>query len=468
MEVKISKDQLKSLAVSIVDSIGKSIQSSADAVIVPNRVDFLQELQTAFDSGIVDNVETAINKLSKIIGDMSTDFGTFSDVIDQKLVQSLKDFTQSREDANREVEKLRKENVIAETKIIKTQEQFKYGAIVLTQRQILEKQKEIISEEKQLQADDKQYQKDLKEYQKRYRADSRTANKLAERKQQLIQRREDINIRKEELNVEGEKGFLEKVSENTPDTLKEMGRLFTESLMAPVTAIKNVGQIFIDLGKGAIKLIKLFATMATQLVKTVASLVAATASFLATSIPFLLIGAAIITLGYGLYKLGQKLGLIDDPEKEAQDKISGTGKYQSLDEGTYDVFNEGTDYAVNATPEVLATDTGGIATESIYPDNTIQQTTDSIRQTPMNEVQTDTPVIQKELANNLVEKTGSQTYSNLMKTINQGATNIENVGAGGGGVVTINNIDNKTQSSGAVVISTDTSDSEMRGYAYSR
>lgn len=310
----ITPQDLERLAYSIENAVSQSIKAGADAVIVPERQKFVQEIKKDLESGQIDRVEGVIDRLSNTIDDLGEDLENYGDVLQSDVVNNLKELVKQKQQSELEVKNLRQQGIIAEVKSTEKNNELSYKATLLTNKQIKDRQLEVLREEKEIIKREKELQKDIIKYQKGPE-DEEKAQELLERKEEIATDKERILADKESLGDKKELSFLDELKENIPDTFKDMFDSFKDTLMAPVEAIKNLGQTFKNLGTGILKTVKLFGTLAKGLGKLLISVMAAVGSFLLAALPFIAIGGAIIALGYGLYKLGQRLGIFDkEPE----------------------------------------------------------------------------------------------------------------------------------------------------------
>ena len=328
----ISTDILQELAYAINRSVGEAIQAGAKAVIIPERQKFLSDIKRDLESGQIDKVEGVVSQLSDVISDMGTDLKSFGNVLQNDLVNNLKDLVNSKKDADEEVAKLQLGNIKAQTRLIERDKEVVYQAVVLTNRELRAERDKIIKEEKDILKDEKQLQKDIKAYQNSEVRDDEKAKELADRQLALIQRQEKNEDKRNKLQLDKSKNFLDELTENVPSGIKDMFSTFTDTLMAPIQAFKNVGKVFIDLGRGIGNIVKLFATLAKGLGRLIVSVLAAAASFLASALPFLLIGAAIIAVGYGLFKLLDKLNLMTKEERDEKRKKDASENASKIQE----------------------------------------------------------------------------------------------------------------------------------------
>lgn len=310
----ITSQDLERLAYSIENAVSQSIKAGADAVIVPERQKFVQEIKKDLESGQIDRVEGVIDRLSNTIDDLGEDLENYGDVLKSDVVNNLKELVKQKQQSELEVKNLRQQGIIAEVKSTEKNNELSYRATLLTNKQIKDRQLEVLREEKEIIKREKELQKDIIKYQKGPENEEK-AQELLERKEEIATDKERILADKESLGDKKQLSFLDELKENIPDTFKDMFDSFKDTLMAPVEAIKNIGKTFKNLGTGIQKTVKLFGTLAKGLGRLIISVLAAIGSFLIAALPFIAIGAAIIAIGYGLYKLGQRLGIFDkEPE----------------------------------------------------------------------------------------------------------------------------------------------------------
>jgi len=324
MDATVEISNLKELAFTITRSVGQMVKAGSDSVILPERTKFLTDIKRDLESGQVSKIDTVVEKLSNIIGEMSEDFDKYTDILRTDVVKNLKELVSTKKDADKEVLQLQQRNISATTKLIEKDREVTYKAVILTNKELRKEKDEIIKEEKSILADEKQLKKDIEKYQNEEERDDKKAKDLADRQLALIKRQEDNEDRRNKLKLDKSENFLEELLENIPESLKDMFSSFKDTLMAPIEAFKGVGRVFVNLGKGIRQITKLFATLAKGLGRLLVSVLAAAASFLASALPFLLIGAAIIAVGYGLFKLLDKLNLMTKEERDEKNKKSAS------------------------------------------------------------------------------------------------------------------------------------------------
>ena len=310
----VTSEELKQLAFTINNAVGKAVQAGAKAVIIPERQKFLSEIKKDIETGQIEKVENVVEKLTGVIDEMGENFEDWQDILTNDVAKNLKELVKQKQSADVESKQLQQQNLPAVTRLVEKNNEITYKTVLLTNKEIKERNKEIYREQKQLIKDEKELQRDIKTYQQGP-VDEEKSQALLERKEKIEKRKEDLKEKVESVGDKKDKKFLDELLENIPDTFKDMFSSFKDTLMAPIQAVKNLGKVLGDMGKGIVKVVKLFGTLAKGLGRLVMSVMATIGSFLLAALPFIAIGAAIIALGYGLYKLGQKLGIFDkEPE----------------------------------------------------------------------------------------------------------------------------------------------------------
>jgi len=310
----VTSEELKQLAFTINNAVNKAVRAGATAVIIPERQKFLNEIRKDIETGQIEKVENVIERLTGVIDEMGENFEDWQDILTNDVAKNLKELVKQKQNAETEAKQLQQQNLPAVTRLVREINEITYKAVLLTNKEIKERNKEIYREQKQLIKDEKELQRDIKTYQQGP-VDEEESQALLERKEKIEKRKEDLKIKEESLGDKKDKKFLDELLENIPDTFKDMFSSFKDTLMAPIQAVKNLGKVLGDMGKGIVKVVKLFGTLAKGLGRLVMSVMAAIGSFLVAAFPFIAIGAAIIALGYGIYKIGQRLGIFDkEPE----------------------------------------------------------------------------------------------------------------------------------------------------------
>jgi len=360
MAVTIS--DLEKLAYSIKNAVSTAVKAGAKSVVVPERQKFVKEIKKDLETGQIEKVEGVIDRLSNTIDDLGTDLESYGDVLKTEVVENLKDLVKQKKESELEVDNLRKQGLVAQVRATEKNNQIIYKATLFKKKEIKARHQEVYKKENEILKQEKELQKDIIKYQKGPE-DEEKAQKLLERKEKISVEKEKIMTDKEKLGDKEQLSFLDELKENIPDSFSDMFSTFKDTLMAPIQAVKNLGKVIGDMGKGIMKTVKLFGTLAKGLGRLVLSVMSAVGSFLVAALPFIAIGAAIIALGYGLYKLGQKLGIFDEePEFRSDAEKSKFTEIKNKADADKPLTSEEEDFLV-ANPHLAKY--GGQKTEDI-------------------------------------------------------------------------------------------------------
>jgi len=260
---------------------------SAAKMVVPSIPEMVTEIIDDLSSGPLDRFSEGLKKVDKLVNELGVDIGKYS----KELAGFLKLRQEKSIKSEETVNELREKNIIAQVNRIGEVE-------ILTKQQIEEQNtnlkeynKEIKNAEKVIQnlstAQQKgrnlteEQQKDLLEANKKVIETTEKRNKVLT----ILNKREDEDTRT----------FREKagdaIQEYVPDGLRDIGSAFTEGLMAPFNAIKDLGMMFGNLLKPLKLLPKLLKGFTVGLLGALAAMV-----------PYLLIAAAVVVAIIALKK----------------------------------------------------------------------------------------------------------------------------------------------------------------------
>ena len=305
IEDKIEKETIISgIAQAVFKSAKVSMESAAKAVI-PSVPDMVDEVLEDLQSGSVRTFNLALDKLDKLVKklgidlkDYSKELANFQTKREEKLIQS-----------ETKIQQLKEKNIVATIE--------KSGDIkILSQAEIRTRQdnlrlleKSIADMEKALEKDRKLLQEDKK---LKTNAVKKKREEIALQNEAIEEKKKERDEEKEVLGDRGEQqpGIFQRAREGAgnfadeyvPDQIRDVAGAFTEGLMAPFNAIKELGQGFAQMLK-PLKLLKpLFSGLIGSLKKFALGLKASIVSFL----PFLAIaGLVVLALG-GLYLMLKK------------------------------------------------------------------------------------------------------------------------------------------------------------------
>ena len=265
-------ESLSSLEKTIAQSIDLSVKASVAAIAPDINKDILQvgELLKSMEDKDKEKALDIIEKLQKELG---IDLRNFSDTL-SKSIDKLSSLVEKRkaEKEKREEELKTEQEILREkgvyTKIVDNQLTKERELKILTNRETKEEFKRIREEERKIIEDRKRLDKEQKQLQKGDTIDVKDNKRLLEDRKKINEREEKLN--KEKLNISynerkptGVRGGLQATGEflrgeRGPELLRGPIGTFTQTLMAPIEAfkqlssmVKGVGQVFGGLLKGA-------------------------------------------------------------------------------------------------------------------------------------------------------------------------------------------------------------------------
>ena len=309
IEDKLEKESIISeIANAVFKSAKISTEAAAKFAVVPSVPQMVDDILEDLKSGSILKFNQAMDKLDKLVRTLGIDL--------KKYNKELANFAEKREEkiikSEQKIQTLREKNIVAQIE--------KSGDIkILSQKEIETKKDDLKKTEKRIRDLEKKIEKDRKQIQDPGIFDKKlktTAqfNKKEEIKrdtEELEKRKKERDKAKETLGDDGEeprgiiqnvRGGMDTVADYLPDQLVELGSAFKEGLMAPFTAIQELGMQFGQLLKPLKLLRPLFKGIIGSLKKFALALKASVVAFL----PYLAIaGLVVLALG-GLYLMLKK------------------------------------------------------------------------------------------------------------------------------------------------------------------
>jgi len=309
----------------IVSGIGQAIFSqarisfeAASKAVVPDVASMVTEITDDLSAGPLDRFSDGLKKVDKLVNELGVDIGKYSKELGEFLQRRQEKSIVSEETVNQ----LRTQNIKAQVN--------EFGEVVILTKTQIEEQQNLLKEQN---AEIKKSQKVIEDYSN---IQKKGGELTAEQSQELVEANKNVIKTTEQradtmasLNLteaEDKRGFFQRlgdgISEYVPDGLSDVGSAFTEGLMAPINAVKDLGKMFgsiLKFGKNLPKMLKGFA----------AGLMGA----LMAMIPYLLIAGAIVIALIALKKgfdlvvdnldvIKQKLSDFGDAVMEIPGKIS--------------------------------------------------------------------------------------------------------------------------------------------------
>jgi len=360
----------------IVKEIGKAIFTTARAsfesatkIVVPSIPEMVQEITDDLSSGPLQRfseglkkVDTLVNKLGVNLEDYSKELAQFLKLRQEKSIQS-----------EETVNQLRTQNIKAQVN--------EFGEVMILNRQQIEEQENSL---KILNKEIKTSQKVIDDYAK---IQKRGGTLEKEQQQELLaankkviestEKRNEILTTLNRTEAEDTRTFREKagdaIEKYVPDGLRDIGSAFTEGLMAPFNAIKDLGMMFGNLLKPLKLLPKLLKGFTIGLLGALAAM-----------LPYLLIVGAVVLAIIALKKgfdflmenidtVKEKLSNFADAIMEIPQKISDffTGIFTKIKNFFIDMINSVINL-LNDKLGFLGVDIKKLEKESVEKDNTQQ------------------------------------------------------------------------------------------------
>ena len=336
-------ESLSSLEKTIAQSIDLSVKASVAAIAPDINKDILQvgELLKSMEDKDKEKALDIIEDLQKKLGiDLRNFSSTLSNSID-KLGSIMEKRKAERE--KREVELETEQEILKEkgiyTKIVDNQITKERELKILTNNETKKEFKRIREEEIRIIEDKKRLDKEQKQLQKGETIQSKDNKRLIDLRNEIIKREEKLNKDKTSLSFNerkptGIRGGLQATGEflkgeRGPELLRGPMMTFTQTLMAPIEAfkqlsstIKGVGQVFGGLLKGARLLTMGFFGL------------------LIPMLPYIAAAAGLAAVIYGLYKafkfVAKIFGFGGDEKKDLKGTEEGqpatdmaTGEYDA-------------------------------------------------------------------------------------------------------------------------------------------
>ena len=301
----------------IFQQVSVSVESAAKTV-VPNVADMVAEITEDIKSGSLIQFQEALKKIDTLVNELGVDINKYSKELGDFLKMRQEKSIKSEETVNQ----LREKNIIAQVN--------EMGEVRILNRQQIEKQEEnlksynneIRTAEKTIESLSKRQQKG-RELTEDQQADLIKANntliETTEKRNQVLQ---TLNKTESEDTRTFRQKFGDTIDEYVPDGLRDIGSAFTEGLMAPFTAIKELGMLFGSMLKPLKALPKLLKGFMVGLFGALAAM-----------LPYLLIIGAVVVAIIALKKgfdflmnnldtVKEKLGAFADAVMEIPGKIA--------------------------------------------------------------------------------------------------------------------------------------------------
>ena len=301
----------------IFQQVNVSVESAAK-MVVPNVADMVTEITEDLKSGSLIQFQEALKKIDKLVNDLGVDINKYSKELGDFLKMRQEKSIKSEETVNQ----LRQKNIMAQVNQMGEVQILNKKQIAIQEETLKSYNNEIRTAEKTIQSLSKTQQKGG-ELTKDQQADLIKANKtLIETTEKRNQVLSTLNKTESEDTRTFRQKFGDAIDEYVPDGLRDIGAAFTEGLMAPFTAIKELGMLFGSLLKPLKALPKLLKGFMVGLFGALAAM-----------LPYLLIVGAVVVAIIALKKgfdflmdnldtVKEKLGAFADAVMEIPGKIA--------------------------------------------------------------------------------------------------------------------------------------------------
>ena len=301
----------------IFQQVSVSVESAAK-MVVPNVADMVTEITEDLKSGSLIQFQEALKKIDTLVNDLGVDINKYSKELGEFLKLRQEKSIKSEETVNQ----LREKNIMAQVNQMGEVQILNKKQIAIQEETLKSYNNEIRTAEKTIQSLSKRQQKDG-ELTKDQQADLIKANKtIIETTEKRNKTLTILNKTESEDTRTFRQKFGDAIDEYVPDGLRDIGAAFTEGLMAPFTAIKELGMLFGSLLKPLKALPKLLKGFMVGLFGALAAM-----------LPYLLIVGAVVVAIIALKKgfdflmdnldtVKEKLGAFADAVMEIPGKIA--------------------------------------------------------------------------------------------------------------------------------------------------
>jgi len=302
----VLESDIKALFKTITSETMKTVSAGQKTIISPTTVrNLAKEITEQAESGSIIKFEDALQKTEAIIDKLGINLDDFN----KGLSDRIKQLGEQKVKAEAEVQELRQSNIAAEVKTIKEGKEFRIETNILTRKEIKERTNLLNQQIKQT---DKREKEIIKEREKLLKKDELTTadkEKIIADEKEITQRRAAISAESETLGITtdtgGDRLEMPPMLAGFVDALKTPFTAIGEAGMQLKDTVMGIGETFMFLGKGSLRLI----------VKAFKAL-----SFILKPIP-LAIGVAIGAAIFLIYKFRDSIGEFVDSVKAIPGKI---------------------------------------------------------------------------------------------------------------------------------------------------
>jgi len=323
----------------IFQQVNVSVTAAAKSV-VPNVADMVSEITEDLKSGSLLQFQDALKKIDKLVNDLGVDINTYSKELGDFLKMRQEKSIKSEETVNQ----LREKNIISQVNEMGEVQILNKLQIQQQEENLKSYNNEIRTAEKTVESLSRRQQRgrDLTEEQQR---DLLAANeKIIETTEKRNQVLQTLNKQETEDTRTFRQKFGDSIDEYIPDGLRDVGSAFTEGLMAPFSAIKELGLLFGGMLKPLKMLPKLFMLLSTGIVSALVALA-----------PFIGIALAVVAAIGAIIFIMNKLGIGFDDVFNA---LSGFAKFvmdipNKIARGFKFIFNKIKNFFIDAINGVI-------------------------------------------------------------------------------------------------------------------
>tara|TARA_A100001011_G_scaffold176969_1_gene185656 strand:+ start:2550 stop:4082 length:1533 start_codon:yes stop_codon:yes gene_type:complete len=300
---------VKDIGQAIFKRAGTSLQAAAQAVM-PNIPSMVAEITEDLRSGPVSRFAEGIRKLDKLVDGLGVNLEDYS----KELAEFLKLRQQKTVQSEETINELRKQNIIAQVNEVGDVQILTRTEVEKQEKRLIELNDEIKTSQKNLNSLRETRQEDGDARSAQQRTILKVNDEIIDKTRERAAIMETLNKKEDTDTRTFRQKFGDAIDEYVPDSLRDIGSAFTEGLMAPFTAVKELGGLFGNFLKPLKALPKLFKGF-------VVGMKSAVASFM----PFILIAAAIviglIVLKLAFDKLKEKIEENKEKLIEFKDRI---------------------------------------------------------------------------------------------------------------------------------------------------
>ena len=293
-----------------VGEIGKAIFSQvtmsvegAVKTVVPSVSDMVVEITEDLKTGSLLKFEEALKKIDTLVNKLGVDISMYSKELGDFLKMRQEKSIKSEETVNQ----LREKNIMAQVN--------QMGEVqILNKRQVQEQEENLRSYNNEIRTAEKTITSLSKRQQKGRELTEEQQAELLKANKTLIETTEKRNKVLTTLNKtesEDTRTFRQKfgdaIDEYVPDGLRDIGAAFTEGLMAPFTAIQELGMLFGSLLKPLKALPKLMIAFSTGVISAIVALAPFIGIALAVIAGIIALTAAVLYVRNNFDELREKL-----------------------------------------------------------------------------------------------------------------------------------------------------------------